>query len=163
MDFFQISLDRSHVPVLLDGVVLGGIPENILSSVVSQLRLIKSLCNMQSSGSQKGIDMGPNFESKKWCIDPTMELACIPSSKFGGGAYPGLYMFTQPGRLIRQVHQLHSHRIEWIGPMEQVYMEIACLADDVWEDTTHIELEPTAMLSHIAAMTPYSDYNQVQI
>ena len=76
------------------------------------------------------------------------------------GAYPGLYMHTQPGRMIRPVMQLASGEIEWIGPMEQTYMEIACLTEDIRFDTTHCELSPTAMLSQIAAMTPYSDYNQ---
>ena len=155
--------------VLLDGVVLGGIHESILASVVTQLRFIKSLCHIHqsthgdsgSNSSQSGLQMGANFDSKRWSLDPTIELACIPLAKFGGGAYPGLYLFTQPGRFIRPVHQLASRRVEWIGPIEQVYMEIACLAEDVRVDTTHIELEPTAMLSHIAAMTPFSDYNQV--
>ncbi len=48
-----------------------------------------------------------------------------------------------------------------IGPMEQPFMDIACLAEDVREGiTTHQELDPMNMLSLIASLTPFSDYNQ---
>lgn len=62
--------------------------------------------------------------------------------------------------MIRPVQQRLSKRIEWIGPLEQVFMDIACLEGDIREETTHLELNPTTMLSHIASLTPYSDYNQ---
>ena len=40
-------------------------------------------------------------------------------------------------------------------------MDIACLAEDIREGiTTHQELDPTNMLSLIASLTPFSDYNQ---
>ena len=55
---------------------------------------------------------------------------------------------------------LGTRKVEWIGPMEQVFMDIACLSADVREETTHMELCPDAMLSQVASMTPYSDYNQ---
>jgi DNA-directed RNA polymerase I subunit RPA2 len=44
--------------------------------------------------------------------------------------------------------------------MEQVFMDIACLAEDKREETTHMELGPGVMLSQVASMTPFSDYNQ---
>jgi len=45
--------------------------------------------------------------------------------------------------------------------MEQPFMDIACLSEDVREGiTTHMELDPTNMLSLIASLTPFSDYNQ---
>lgn len=48
-----------------------------------------------------------------------------------------------------------------IGPMEQPFMDIACLDEDVREGvTTHQELDATNMLSLIASLTPFSDYNQ---
>ncbi len=40
-------------------------------------------------------------------------------------------------------------------------MEIACLKTDIRRgETTHIELDPAIMLSQVASMTPFSDYNQ---
>jgi DNA-directed RNA polymerase I subunit RPA2 len=72
---------------------------------------------------------------------------------------------------------LTSQFIEWIGPMEQTYMNIACLQEDllskssnnnnnnnqdikIRNEFTHLELSPTTMFSHVASLTPYSDYNQ---
>jgi DNA-directed RNA polymerase I subunit RPA2 len=141
----QPVLDDSYLPVLIDGVVLGGIHFSIADEVVRQLRLLK-LNNSSDKGALR--------------LDPTTELALIPRTKHGKGAYPGLYIFTQAGRMVRPVMHLSQQRIEWIGPLEQVFMEIACLDGDVRTDTTHKELTPTVMLSQVASLTPFSDYNQ---
>ena len=131
-------LGQGYVPVLVEGLVVGGVAVDKAAALVASLRVIK----VTGRG-----------------LDPTTELAYIPFSP-QGGAYPGLYIFTQPGRLIRQVRHLHTDRPEWIGPMEQVFMEIACLGDDVRPGTTHIEMDATVMLSQVAAFIPYCDYNQ---
>jgi DNA-directed RNA polymerase I subunit RPA2 len=48
-----------------------------------------------------------------------------------------------------------------IGPMEQAFMDIACLDEDIREGiTTHQELDPTNIISLIANLTPFSDQNQ---
>jgi DNA-directed RNA polymerase I subunit RPA2 len=48
-----------------------------------------------------------------------------------------------------------------IGPLEQSFMDIACLEEDIREGiTTHQELDPMNMLSLIASLTPFSDQNQ---
>lgn len=130
-----------YIPVLVDGIVIGGLHVSIAEGVVRQLRLLKT----------RGF--------QQFRLDPTTELAYIPKTN-NPGSYPGLYIFTQPGRLIRPVMQLDSSRIEWIGPMEQVYMDIAVLKEDINNYSTHFELFPSIMLSHIASLTPFSDYNQ---
>jgi DNA-directed RNA polymerase I subunit RPA2 len=87
------------------------------------------------------------------------ELLTLPGTK--GGPYPGLYLFMGAGRLVRPVLHRASGRKELIGPMEQPFMDIACLKEDIREGiTTHQELDPTNMLSLIASLTPFSDYNQ---
>lgn len=78
-----------------------------------------------------------------------------------GGPYPGLFLFTGAARLVRPVLHRASGKTELIGPMEQPFMDIACLPEDIREGiTTHQELDPTNMLSLIASLTPFSDYNQ---
>jgi len=78
-----------------------------------------------------------------------------------GGPFPGLFLFTRTGRCIRPVLHRASGRVEMIGPMEQPFLDIACLPEDIKEGiTTHQELDPTNMLSLIASLTPFSDYNQ---
>jgi DNA-directed RNA polymerase I subunit RPA2 len=141
----QTILTADQLPVLVDGIVVGGIRPTQASEIIFQLRYLKT----SSSTSIR--------------LDPTMELAYfppLPTSEGLSGTYPGLYIFTGPGRLIRPCIQLASATIEWIGPMEQVYMEIACLQEDIHATTSHMETHPTAMLSHLASLTPYSDYNQ---
>ena len=49
---------------------------------------------------------------------------------------------------------------EWIGPLEQLNMSIACQEEDIRSDTTHQELDPINMLSMIATMQPFPEYNQ---
>ena len=78
-----------------------------------------------------------------------------------GSPYPGLYLFTGAARVVRPVLQRATGRTEMIGPMEQAFMDIACLDEDIREGiTTHQELDPTNMLSLIANLTPFSDQNQ---
>jgi DNA-directed RNA polymerase I subunit RPA2 len=38
-------------------------------------------------------------------------------------------------------------------------MSIACLEEDIRTDTTHQELDPINMLSILASVTPFADYN----
>ena len=145
----HIHLGYDCLSVLIDGEVIGGVPSHRAFELVSQLRLLK-VQPLERNGTILK-------------LDPTTELAYFPRSapdSPGGGAYPGLYIFTQPARMIRPVLHLKTRKIEWIGPMEQVHMDIACLAEDIRIETTHAELAPDVMLSQVAAMTPFSDCNQ---
>jgi hypothetical protein len=60
------------------------------------------------------------------------------------GAYPGLFLFTGPARMIRPVKQLFNEQeIEMIGPLEQVLLPMVpcCLLLEVqWfgEDLRHV-------------------------
>lgn len=50
-----------------------------------------------------------------------------------------------------------SNLIEWIGPLEQPFMDIAIREEDFRKNvTTHIELSSMAMLSDTASFTPFS-------
>ena len=100
-------------------------------------------------------------------IPATLEVAHIPWTE--GGTYPGLYLFTSPSRFMRPVRQLGSASLvdgalEYIGSMEQAYMAIKCPDGGVGGSTglmaTHEETAPTAFLSAVASMTPWSDFNQ---
>jgi DNA-directed RNA polymerase I subunit RPA2 len=139
----KMILTSDFISVVLDGVVIGGVHRTLADQLVQNLRSMKH-----------------SALTKQVCIDPTTEIAYIPFSKSKNQAYSGIYLFTQPGRMIRPCYNLQSKEIEWIGPMEQVFMNIACTKSDIQSDTTHLELAPTTMLSHIASLTPFSDYNQ---
>lgn len=62
---------------------------------------------------------------------------------------------------MRPVLNLAANKVEMIGTFEQVYMNIAVVREEAYEvETTHLELKPGSMLSAIASLTPFSDFNQ---
>mmetsp|Transcript_1430 Transcript_1430/g.1921 ORF Transcript_1430/g.1921 Transcript_1430/m.1921 type:complete len:1240 (+) Transcript_1430:30-3749(+) len=136
----RASSIHNYLPVCLDGKVIGGAPMKLCRSIATHLRKLKV--------------------AEKPQIPQTLEVALIPTGN-SGGPYPGLYMFTGAARLVRPVLHRATGKIELIGPMEQPFLDIACLDMDIREGiTTHQELDPTNMLSLIASLTPFSDYNQ---
>ncbi len=154
-----LVLGKDHLPVLLDGRVVGGAPEQVCRHVVAALRRLKAV-SAPLLADKDGI-IGPDTEVLRGQgrVDATLEVAYI--SPVRGGPAPGLFLFTGPARMIRPVLHLETGKVEYIGPMEQVFMEIALLPEDVRPgETTHQELDPTNMLSLVASLTPFSDYNQ---
>lgn len=130
----------TDLPVVLDGRIVGGASVKLCKSIAAQLRSLKV--------------------QDKPIVPPTLEVAFIPPA-LKGGPYPGLFLFTIAARVVRPVLQRATGRTEYIGPMEQPFMDIACLPEDIREGiTTHQELDPANMLSLIASLTPFSDYNQ---
>ncbi|KAJ9315117.1 hypothetical protein DTO271D3_4570 [Paecilomyces variotii] len=92
-------------------------------------------------------------------IPRELEIGYVPNSN--GGQYPGIYMFSQAARMFREVKYLPLEKLDYVGPFEQPFMEIACLKEDIISGlSTHIEFTPTNILSIVANMTPFSDYNQ---
>jgi DNA-directed RNA polymerase I subunit RPA2 len=92
-------------------------------------------------------------------IPRELEVGYIPNSS--GGQYPGVYMFSQSARMYRPVKYLALDKLDYVGPFEQPFMEIACVESDLIPGlSTHIEFTPTNILSIVANMTPFSDYNQ---
>nr|POE77989.1 dna-directed rna polymerase i subunit rpa2 [Quercus suber] len=88
-----------------------------------------------------------------------LEVGYIPSSN--GGQYPGIYMFANAARLIRPVKYLPLDQVDHIGSFEQPFMSIACTEPEVVSgDSTHVEYDPTNILSIVANQTPFSDFNQ---
>ncbi|KAK3341573.1 hypothetical protein B0T25DRAFT_626185 [Lasiosphaeria hispida] len=88
-----------------------------------------------------------------------LEIGYVPPSN--GGSYPGLYMSSGPARMTRPVKYLPLGKEDWVGPLEQPYMSIACTDTEIVPgDSTHVENDPTDILSILANMTPFSNYNQ---
>lgn len=88
-----------------------------------------------------------------------LEIGYIPSSN--GGQYPGVYMFSQSARMYRPVKYLPLDELDFVGPFEQPFMSIACTEPEIVSgESTHVEYDPTNILSIIANMTPFSDFNQ---
>ncbi|KAK9380150.1 uncharacterized protein V2V93DRAFT_371774 [Kockiozyma suomiensis] len=88
-----------------------------------------------------------------------LEIGLVPTSN--GGQYPGLYLFSSQSRMLRPVKYLPTDKQDMLGPFEQVYMDIACSPEEISSGLhTHVEYSPTNILSILANMTPFSDFNQ---
>jgi DNA-directed RNA polymerase I subunit RPA2 len=102
---------------------------------------------------------------RKWKTEGTnrvpldLEIGYVPITK--GGQYPGLYLFSSRARMMRPVRYLENGKVDHVGTFEQVYMDVACTNEEIEKGvSTHVELDPTSMLSVIANLTPFSDFNQ---
>ncbi|CUM64158.1 uncharacterized protein PRCAT00001750001 [Priceomyces carsonii] len=87
-----------------------------------------------------------------------LEIGYVPPSN--KGQYPGLYLFGGHSRMMRPVKYLPLGKTDIVGPFEQVYMNVAVTPSEIEEFHTHVEFYPTNMLSILANLTPFSDFNQ---
>ncbi|KAK9412123.1 DNA-directed RNA polymerase I subunit RPA2 [Crotalus adamanteus] len=127
-------------PVTLDGALVGWIEKDQAPDLVETFRHFKAM------------------QEKK--IPGWTEVVLIPMTG-KPSLYPGLFIFTTACRMMRPVQNLVLGKEEWIGTMEQVFMNIAVSQDEIEPGlTTHQELFPYSMLSVVACFIPFSDHNQ---
>ncbi|XP_055337156.1 DNA-directed RNA polymerase I subunit RPA2-like [Paramacrobiotus metropolitanus] len=138
-DAVPMGLFMEYHVVMVDGKMVGWLPDHSAAEVVDYLRVLKT------SGS----------------IPEDTELAFVPKSDYAG-QFPGLYVFlSSMGRFSRPVINLRTNTVEWIGSFEQVYLNICIKKEEAYPDlTTHMELTEQVFLSEVAAMIPFSDHNQ---
>ncbi|BFZ58330.1 DNA-directed RNA polymerase I subunit rpa2 [Savitreella phatthalungensis] len=132
---------RDRSTVQLDGRIIGSCSHKDAAKIAQRLREAKVR-------GKEGIPLD-------------IEIGFVPPSR--GGQYPGLFLFANASRMMRPVKYLGESktRADLIGSFEQVYMDIACLEDEVIQGvSTHQEYAPTSMLSVVANLTPFSDFNQ---
>ncbi|KAE8219581.1 hypothetical protein CF319_g6747 [Tilletia indica] len=131
---------RKHVVVQLDGDIIGYATPALAQKMAIALRIWKTQDEMHG-------------------VPLDLEIGYVPRSK--GGQYPGLYLFSSRARMMRPVRFLHNNKTDSVGPFEQVYLDIACWPEEIEAGvSSHVELSPTNMLSVIANLTPFSDFNQ---
>jgi len=88
-----------------------------------------------------------------------LEVGYIPNTN--GGQYPGIYIFSQAARILRPVRYLPLDKQDYVGPFEQPFMSIACTDNEIESgESSHVEYDPTNILSIVANQTPFSDFNQ---
>jgi DNA-directed RNA polymerase I subunit RPA2 len=137
---------NSHVgsetyQVVLDGGLIGYVPDMLVNNFVQGLRKFKTM--------------------RQRDVPPNLEIGFVPKSAYTISLqYPGIFLFTCIARMVRKVRNLALGADEYIGPLEQIYLNIACLPEDIRPDTTHQEIDPIRMFSLVAGLTPFCDYNQ---
>ncbi|XP_026677810.1 DNA-directed RNA polymerase I subunit RPA2 [Diaphorina citri] len=134
------SIPEQALMVMLDGRIVGYILDQIATSLVPKLRMLKIVGEK---------------------IPKSLEIVYLKRPEKGMGLYPGLYLFTGPGRMLRPVMNLAAGNIEWIGTFEQVFMDICITMKEAYPGiTTHRELSKTDFLSNLANLIPMPDCNQ---
>ncbi|KAJ8123923.1 hypothetical protein ONZ43_g236 [Nemania bipapillata] len=58
-----------------------------------------------------------------------LEIGHVPASN--GGSYPGIYMSTEPSRMVRSAKYLPLEKEDCVGTLEQPYMSIACTEQEI--------------------------------
>ena len=151
----------SHLIVQLDGKVVGSVRSTMAPALVSHLRAIKA--------GQLAIQENPTPDAARIAViaeeelvPSHMEVVYIPCER--GAPYPGIYLYTQAARMIRPVRQIASKAAEFVGTLEQSFMSIRCPDGGAGGSKglrfSHSEFSTEAMLSVVASLTPYSDFNQ---
>ena len=90
--------------VILNGKLLGYVLQSDSSRLADKLRMLKV----------NNADMR---------VPQLTEICLIPAKS--RGQFPGLFIFTGAARMMRPVWNLAANSVEYIGTLEQVYMEIA--------------------------------------
>merc|ERR1711939_1137589 len=133
------SSTKESVVVTLDGKILGWCTPKQSVTIADTLRYWKV------EGSHN--------------VPKDLEVCWVPNS--AGGQYPGIYMSASPSRMVRPVKYLPLDMEDLVGPQEQQYMNIAVTEPEIVSgESTHVEFDPTNILSILANMTPFSDFNQ---
>ena len=97
------------------------------------------------------------FDAKSG-VSNKIEIAFIPFS-VKGCQFPGIYIFSHQSRIVRPVFNFEANDIEFIGSLEQMYMDIALEDQQDVDGFTHREIANTNILSFIANLTPFSECN----
>jgi len=152
----RVGLNRKEFSwVVLDGQPIGRVAYKAMHDVAVRLRNAK-----------KTVEGIPH----------DMEIVYI--SQAWDHLFTGIYMFSAPCRMVRPVRCTDTKSTEWIGPLEQLFLNISATSDDLnptepgtqtqgtklgeQQPTkfTHVEIAPTEILSFLAGMTPFSNHNQ---
>lgn len=105
--------------VVLNGKILGYVSSNSVEQFTKKLRYLKALASVSSSTTENVV---PKY----------LEICHLPRSSYS--LYPGLFLFTTPGRMMRPTRNLQTHDIEFIGTLEQCYLHVIISPEEFVEN-----------------------------
>ena len=71
-------------------------------------------------------------------VPAATEIVFIKPEEQSGGPCPVIYLSTDAARMLREVWHIGTGKTELIGAMEQVYLEIACVEEDIRKGDTEV-------------------------
>ena len=133
---FSINEDQKQFfyEVLLNGKLLGYVEGSEAATMVKKLRYLKAL-STTPHGKENPMTHGLS-KHMEICHIPKIELSNCTYS-----LYPGVYIFTTPGRMMRPVKNLTTGHTEYIGTMEQCYLNVCIKPEEFNENVNFLLLK----------------------
>eukprot|EP00873_Tetraselmis_striata_P041965 jgi/Tetstr1/462229/TSEL_000628.t1 len=158
-----------YLPVMLDGRVVGYVAGGAMAErLVARLRDIKAATLAQLEGRSEAFppthrgSVLTELSEDEAMLPYHTEVVHIPALL--GGVFPGIHVYTEPARMARPIRDIRTKAVQYVGSLEQLHMDIRC--PDGGEGGSgglafsHEELDTGTMLSVVASLTPYCDFNQ---
>ena len=117
-----------HYEIMLNGCVLGYVDSSEIEELILKLRYLKALASTPNGVKENELAKG---------LPKYMEICHVPKIDLNNNTYslyPGLYLFTTPGRMMRPVKNLSTNDIEYIGTMEQCYLHVCVKPEEFVEN-----------------------------
>lgn len=103
--------------VILNGKIIGYVSSELIEELTKKLRYLKALSSLTSTN-----HLVPEY----------LEICYLPRSLYS--LYPGLFLFTTPGRMMRPIRNLQTRDVEYIGTLEQCYLHIIVSSEEFIEN-----------------------------
>lgn len=114
--------------IVLNGKLLGYVDSNEIETMTKKLRYLKALASDPHAAKENKLVQG---------LSRYMEICHVPKIDLDNctySLYPGLYLFTSPGRMMRPVKNLTTQQTEYIGTMEQCYLHVCVKPEEFVEN-----------------------------
>jgi DNA-directed RNA polymerase I subunit RPA2 len=134
-----------YYDVVLNGKPLGYVDSSEVNSMAEKLRYLKALANCPIETQKKS----ENFSVVQG-LPKYMEICLVPKIEQENCSYtlyPGLYLFTSPGRMMRPVKNLSTNNVEYIGTMEQCYLHVCIKPEEFVEDVSYLNSKTFELIS----------------
>ncbi|GIY70371.1 DNA-directed RNA polymerase I subunit RPA2 [Caerostris darwini] len=124
--------------VFLDGKIVGWIGLKCIPSFLDHLKF---------------------FRSTKKHVPEHTEIVYIPENN-PQILFPGIFIFSTPCRLIRQVENVQTKNLEFLGCFEQLFTSVALFGEDVkkW-NLEYTEVNSSNVLGMAASTIPFGENN----
>ena len=171
------ELSKTRYPVMLDSELIGYISEEYLAAnkLVHNMDSIKKnvgtfMRELREKGSVPNeveiVSVDPKWVySQQSLTGVTRDVDDV--TRKAPKLFPGLYMFTGPGRLSRPIRKVGGdlNKWVWVGTQEQIFLDIAALHKDIGSkrgdlgEFDFVEINTTTALSLTASLIPYFEMN----
>ena len=120
------SKSTFYYEILLNGKLVGHVESAEIDDLTKKLRYLKALAS--NNNNENNLAQG---------LPKYMEICHVPKINLENcsySLYPGLYIFTTPGRMMRPLTNLTTNDIEYIGTMEQCYLHVCIKPEEFVEN-----------------------------